>query len=360
MRIEPLGDSGLAELSGLFDRLGMRVAPENLLQFSLPRAERTGYRVVTLVMRDAGRIVGTIGYLDLPLRIVRGRGPSAAVIDETARWPVNQYLLPDYRGRGLGKDLMEATRDGARCRIVIGGNAASIPILDRTGYRMIGHLSCWRWLAPVARLLDPRRLRDRMRRDVRGRPPEILRMGRDRGRIEARRADRLTGWLPWASPGGGASGIEVGVPREGAGIEFAFGGALRRHHLLHSVHVDGALAGFFALAARAGRRGTLAAEIVDLDSVPGREGQTIRAALGAAFACADIVRLRISGERFTRALGVLSPRGRQSLDHPVRISCEPGSIFDEVAALGARAWRLTYGDHDQYRVRAASQSWEGA
>jgi GNAT superfamily N-acetyltransferase len=357
MRIEPLGESGLTELEEFYGALGMRVAPENLRQFSQPRAVPAGHRVVTLTLRDGGRIAGTIGYLDLPLRIVRATAAGAEVIEETARWPVNQYLLPEYRGRGLGKDLMEATRDGAPLRVVIGGNAASIPILDRTGYRMIGTLACRRWLAPVPQLLGPARLRDRLRREVRRRPPETLGVGRPRGRIVARRVERLSGWLPWAAPGGGARGIEIGVPREAAYLEFAFGGALRRHHSIHAVHVDGALSGFFVLAARAGRPGTLTVEIVDLDAVPDRETHVIRAALRAGFACGDVVRLRFSGERFARALDSLSPPGRQTQDHPLRISCVPGPLFDAIAAAGKGAWRLTYGDHDQYRIRSASQVW---
>jgi hypothetical protein len=96
----------------------------------------------------------------------------------------------------------------------------------------------------------------------------------------------------------------------------------------------------------------LTCEIIDIDSAAGEEGACLAAALRAAHARADVVRLRICGGRFLRA--AREAGGRDEPDHPLRVSCE-GSLLEKLRDLDA--WHLTYGDHDQYRVRASSRPW---
>ncbi len=108
------------------------------------------------------------------------------------------------------------------------------------------------------------------------------------------------------------------------------------------------------LAARSERWPLLTTEIIDLDAVEGREPEIIGAAHRTALACADIVRLHICGERFVAGARRVGGIARESADLPLRISCEeefPPSVTDPAL------WRLTYGDHDQYRVRPASRIW---
>ena len=127
---------------------------------------------------DSGGLVGVIGYLDAPARLQGAPEPL------TVRWPVNIYLLPEYRGRGLGVKLMEATREGARLRLVIGGNEASIPVLEKTGWKRIGALSLFRWARPC---LDPRLLADRRPGAARRMPPERVSLTIGSERVTARR-----------------------------------------------------------------------------------------------------------------------------------------------------------------------------
>jgi len=140
-------------------------------------------------------------------------------------------------------------------------------------------------------------------------------------------------------------------------IEFAFGGALRRFHTLHEVAVNGVVAGFFALAARVERIPWLTTEVMDLDAVPGREKQTIRAARAAALSCADVARFRFCGARFARALDGLGMGRRLAADHPLRISFDAARAVEGPHLRRAESWRLTYGDHDQYRCGSSSIPW---
>jgi len=134
VRFEPIGAERSGEVQDLFRRLDLHLGEENYRQFCLPRTAGPGLAVGLIGVVDAGRLAGVIGYLDVPARL---RGSTEAL---TVRWPINIYLLPEYRGRGLGVKLMEATREGARLRLVIGGNQASIPVLEKTGWRPVGAL----------------------------------------------------------------------------------------------------------------------------------------------------------------------------------------------------------------------------
>ena len=159
LKLDELATGELPELREFFAALSMSLPAGNVEQFSSPRKGPAG-DVVTLVMRESDRIVGTIGWLDVPLRVNDERG--FARDDGSAdrvRWPVNLYLLPEYRGKGLGKQLMQATREGAPVRAVIGGNSSSMPVLDRTGWQAIGSMVCARWSWPC---LDPHRFADRI------------------------------------------------------------------------------------------------------------------------------------------------------------------------------------------------------
>jgi GNAT superfamily N-acetyltransferase len=344
----------MPELEAFFRSLLLPMPAENLAQFCLPRVSGTRLKVVTLVMRDEGRIVGTVGWIDVALRVNDQRGLPLSGQNETLRWPVNLYLLPESRGKGLGKQLMEATRQGAALRAVIGGNAASMPVLDRTGWQVIGHLSSVRWRRPC---LDPSRLRERLGPIDRRPPPERVNVRTAHHAITARRVERALGWLPWAAVESPGAPFEAGPPRDAHDIEFAFGHALRRYHTLHEVTVNGVVAGFFALAARAERRPWLTTEVMDLDAVPGRETQVIRAARATALSCADVARFRFGGARFARALASMGMGGRFTVDHPLRVSFDPARAIDGPHLRQVDSWRLTYGDHDQYRVRSSSIPW---
>ncbi|HET9480747.1 MAG TPA: GNAT family N-acetyltransferase, partial [Candidatus Polarisedimenticolia bacterium] len=331
MTIEPLGETDLPALERLFEDLALGIPRLNLDQFCRPRGPADGIRIAGLAVREENRIGGAIGWLDLPFR-----SPASGAI-ESARWPINIYLRPELRGRGLGSKLMEATREGARFRIVIGGNAASIPVLERTGWKLLGELRCYRWRRPC---LDPRRLSDRLSRGTRRAPPATLAVRAPSGvagAIRARRVESLRGRLPWLEPGLPRHG-EAGTPRTEAYLTFAFGGPLAPYHLVHSVSVDGALAGYFVLGARAGRRGLLECEIVDLDAVEGFEAHVVAAGRAAALTCADVARLRCSAERFDRA-ALLNGAAAPTPDLPLRVSCDPS---DEAALPAAGAWHLTY------------------
>jgi len=347
VNIEPLEADRVGELEDLFRRIGLAMDPGNVRQFCLPRVLGPGHEVGALGLFDERRLVGAIGYLDVPARL-KGFGPGPVSV----RWPINIYLEKEHRGKGWGVRLMEATRQGARVRLVIGGNQASIPVLEKTGWRAIGTMTLFRWARPC---LDPRRLGDRRAGGARRLPPDSVRLSRGAGAVEARRVDRLDGALPWVAVPP-ASPPDNGVVRDGSYLDFAFGGALRAHHSLHAVLVSGALAGYFVLAARAERWPVLTVEIVDLDAAAGRETQVIRAARKTALACADVVRLRVCGDRFVAAARRIGGAPVERPDLPLRISCDD----DVFASLGDHgSWRLTYGDHDQYRIRPVSRAWVG-
>jgi len=337
--LEPIAAPDLPELLEFFERIGVHFGAGNLQQFSRPGGYPGGVGITTLALRDDGRIQGTIGWIDVPA-LVRG---SAVML----RWPINQYLAAECRGRGLGKALMEATRPGTALRCVIGGNSASIPILDRTGYIQMGNLQRFRWSRPC---LAPRLVGDRLAAGPRSLPPEELGFTRGGRRVTARRAPALDPPdLPWqrsAPPGG------IQVPRTQGYLRWAFGGPLQSWHLVYQVVIEGSLSGCFVLAARAERRFVLTTEIVDLDCAAGAEEETLDAALRVALSRADVARLRVCGGRLVRAAA--SAGGRKESDHPVRLSCD-ASLMGELRDLDA--WQLTYGDHDQFRVRASSRIW---
>ena len=358
MTIAPLDPAELPALGEFLREAGATVPQPNLEQFSMPRTAGPGPGVATLVLKEGGRILGSIGYLDIPLALSEGgAGGPGTRREELARWPINHFLLAECRGRGLGKQLMEAAWEGAPCLLAIGGTETSIPARNKTGWRPIGQLTCWRFKAPARGLLATGKLRDRRNTMSRRVPPDSVSL-RPAGReIIARRTRELSGWLPWVTPDPPSARPEIGAPRDAAYLRFAFNGALSKYHVIYTVSVNGALAGYFVLAARSDRRPFLSIEIVDIDAAPGFETEVIEAARATGFTRADVVRLRLGGDRLTMALRSLRGDIKESPDHAFRISSRPGSLVEEPAAASLQAWHLTYGDHDQYRVRTASLIW---
>jgi GNAT superfamily N-acetyltransferase len=321
--IAPLTADEMPDLADFFRQMGLSVPPENLRQFAWPRRPAPGFDVVTLGLRDNGRLVGIIGYLDLPLRLGNR--------NETGRWPINLHLLAEYRGRGIGQRLMQATREGARFRLVIGGNQNSTPVLRKTGWERLGHLTSFQWSSA-------------------GRP-----IGRDKpaGCVEARRieAGDLDSPLPWVEQ---APAGEHGVPRDARYLRYAFGGDLAPYHLVYQVEVDGATAGFFVLAARTDLQPRRAVEILDVDAVPGREIEVLEAARRTAATAGDVVRAHLSSRRFLAAARIL-PGGRAEAEGlPIWLSVE-GNLDSDLRDSGS--WRITHGDHDRYRILPVSQIW---
>lgn len=344
MSLSLLAPGEMPELLDFLKRLPLDVRPENLTQFWMPRTTAGGSATSILVLREAGTIIASIGWIDVPLRINDDQGHArTGERHKSIRWPVNFYVLAELRGKGLGHRLLEATRDGATLRAAIGG---AIKLLERTGFRSTISLVCARWVRPC---LDPARLGERLRGGERRPPPDLASWRIDGALVRARRLRRFDVALPWADRSSRGAPGEAGVPRDAAYLEFAFGGVLGPYHASYVVDVDGTPAGHFVLAARAGRRFLLVAEIVDLDAMPGREKEVIEAARRTALACADMARLRISGARFTRVLEGTT-RGIVT-DQTLRIVC------DEPWGSPPADWRMTYGDHDHYRARASSLAW---
>jgi GNAT superfamily N-acetyltransferase len=336
VNIAPLSAGEMPELERFFPRMGLRVPPENVRQFAWPRRPAPGFEMATLGLRDGGSLVGIIGYLDLPLRL-RGQ-------EETGRWPINLHLLAEYRGRGLGQRLMEATREGARFRLVIGGNQNSTPVLRKTGWTRIGHLASFRWTSACLRLAD------RLRPGSRGGPPETVRSDSPAGRAVARRTEVLDGPAPWVDSG------ESGVSRDARYLRYAFGGDLAPYHLSYRVEVEGEAAGFFVLAARADLRPRLAVEVIDLGAVPGREAAVLEAARRTAFSAGDVVRVHLSAQRFTRAARSLPGRAAETVGLPFWMSA---AVEIDPALQDLGSWHITHGDHDRYRALPVSQVWRG-
>ena len=339
MSLEPIAESDVPELDAFLKGIGHDLGAANMRQFARPAVHPGGIAVTTLALREQGRLLGTIGWIDLPARV---RGEAIRL-----RWPINQYLAAECRGRGLGKALMEATREGAVLRCVIGGNAASMPILDRTGYAQLGSLRRFTWRRPA---FTPALIGARLTDGARPDPPERLEV-RVRGRrLTVRRAEaRTPPTLPWAGSGPPA---EILVPRSAGYLAYAFGGPLRPFHELLVVESEETIVGCCTLAARSERRPVLTCEIVDIDSAAGEEAACLAAALRAAQARADVVRLRISGGRFLRA--AREAGAREEADHPLRVSCA-APLLETLRDIDD--WHLTYGDHDQYRARASSRPW---
>lgn len=346
--IEPLGAADLEELSRLFAALGLFMPASNLAQFSAPRGASPGIEVVTLGMREAGRLVGTIGWLELPLQLPDGRLTSG-------RWLVNFHLLPQWRGRGLGRGLESAARGGSGLSLITGGTPHSIPLFEEAGWRLVGEVESWWWSAPC---LSPRRALERLSAAGRSVPPGTVAFRRGSGagsRVVARAG--LTGLegTPWAGVKAREPGGDCGVPRTADYLAFAFGGALRHTISVHSVTVDDRLAGYFALAVRSMHWPLLGADVVDFDALPGSEIPVLAAARRVALACADVVRVRITPRaRFVAALEELGARRSPDPGLPLRILDERrthAEVFDP------RLWRVTPGDHDQYRMRTSSQPW---
>src|SRR4029434_2227100 len=117
------------------------------------------------------RIVGSIGYLDIPLRLT---GPGGAMREELARWPINHFLLAECRGRGRVKQLMQAVWEGAPCLLAIDGTDTSIPARDKSGWQPAGQLTCWRFMTGKTGLLAPGKLIDRANATTRRVPPDTV------------------------------------------------------------------------------------------------------------------------------------------------------------------------------------------
>ena len=358
MKIEQLDRCRLPALIEFFREVGASITSENIDQFCLPRAAESGPRVGTLVLAEGDRILGSIGYLDIPLRASGAAAESGDMVrEEISRWPINQFLLPEWRGRGLGQRLMDAAGEGAPCMLVIGGTKASTPSRSNSGWRLIGQLECWRFRAPVLSVISAGKLKDRTNLAGRRLPPATVCLRVGWHTVVAQRSAPISGWLPWVAPDPPPRRVEIGAPRDADYLRFAFCGALSEYHALHTVSVDGAAAGFFVLAARAERPPFLSIEIVDLDAAPGREADVIEAARATGFTRGDIVRLRVCGDRFTQALRTLRGHVRRGPDHAFRVLTRPGSLVTGEMAAAISSWRLTYGDHDQYRVRTTSRKW---
>lgn len=345
--IDRLGAGDLPELTSLFGALGLYMPQENVEQFARPRQEAPGIEVVTLGMRESGRLVGTMGWLELPFQLPGGARTSA-------RWMVNYYVLPELRGRGLGRRLEEATRHAAGYHLITGGTPHSIPIFEKAGWRLLGQVESWRWIAPC---LSLSRMAERRAGAGRIAPPSPMefRIGSGTGSRVSCAQDSIRE-CPWAADPLAGGPDEGGVPRTAAYLAYAFEGPLARQFRLHEVRVDGAPAGFFALAVRPLRWPLLGADIIDLDALPGREGQVVEAARRMALACADVARLRITPvPRFVRALEKAKGRRVPGSTIPLRMHHGPGIPGDW---FDPERWRVTPGDHDQYRIRKGSQAWD--
>jgi hypothetical protein len=120
------------------------------------------------------------------------------------------------------------------------------------------------------------------------------------------------------------------------------------------VYLKEELVGYFVLAAQADRFPLLVAQIVDCDAVPGREAAVLWAASRTGLRCADIVRLRILGQRFAHSLARVPASRPGQPDVPFRI-LPPQNYHGE--AHRSNLWRITYGDHDEYRSYPYTQRW---
>lgn len=337
MNLAELGEDELPELERFFQALPLDVPPENLRQFSRPRKKEGGYEIKTLALREEGRIVGTIGWIQTPL-FIGGR-------NEVARWPINYFILPSHQGRGHGRILLEALREGARWGLVTGGTEDSTRMFDKTGWKLVGHLESYRWACPC---LDPRRIVDRLCQGGRRPPPETVKCGE----VEASRAELLAPLVDWRP-----AQEELGVRRTPGYLRFAFEGALKPYHAAYIVRKSGRPIGFFILEPKNDRLPLLAVQVVDLDSAAGHEAAVLAAARETGRACADLIRLRLLGRRFTAILRKMPDARPGGPDVPFRVVSYSDGAPPPPEMLDPQNWRVTYGDHDEYRVRGDSQIW---
>jgi len=362
MNVDLLAPSDLPELDAFFRAIGLHMPAENFRQFAAPRRLAPNLELGTFLLRERGRIVGSLGWIEVPVRVNDGAGqPLVPDRLRAGRWVMNFYLAPELRGRGVARALLDAFHASCPMRFVIGSTNAAQRAFDKVGYRDIGRLVMARWVHPC---LDPRRLADRVRRGARRPPPATIKMRLGDDELTVRRTSPVGDNLPWTVSDVRQVPHEAGAPRNGAYLAYAYGGELRPHHVLYVVAINGESAGLFVIAARAThlpkiRLPLLAAEIIDLDARPGAERAVILAARKTAFTCSDVVRLRICGDRFTTVLRELAGSRGLVDDIPLRLSVDAAVLPEGPYRERAGVWRLTYGDHDQFRVRATSQEWIG-
>ena len=159
----------------VFEEYGMSFDPSDfdsdLLDIPRHYADRGGW---FSVLTDAGRVVGTV----------------AAVPKDAAACEIKRlYLLPQYRGRGLGRALMEHILDRAReagFREAVAWSDVRLEtahqVYDRLGFERIGERDIddidqsheLGFLKRLWRCSRPRR-RDRLRQCVRGHASAVSR-----------------------------------------------------------------------------------------------------------------------------------------------------------------------------------------
>lgn len=310
MQLIPAEPQDLPAIEDFLAGLGVPFLPPNRDQFLLPRQHRGGQVATYLLRGSAGEVVGLLGCLELPLR-----SPEAT----SFRWPINFFLAPELRGRGLGKTMMTEVMRGAEGGLVLGGNPRSIPVLERTGWEKLGELKTYRFSG--------------------------ARQG-DEG-VEVQPG------LPLAAPWAQAISGSLGGPRTPETLDFAFGGALAPCHAPFQVLADGQLVGYFVLSARHENGSSPAALITDFDAVPGFEVATVTAALTAAQRLAADVFTHACAGRFCRALDQLEPTAT-GVGLPLWIWRGQKSL---PATLRAEDWHITHGDHDRYRQWPGSRRW---
>lgn len=303
----------LPAIAEFFAGLDLVFPDANLEQFVLPRTGSGGHSVTTLLWPDERqRIRGLLGRLEMPVVVGDGRS--------RCRWPVNFFLAPEFRGRGLGQELMRQVMRGATeessVGLVLGGNQHSIPVLERTGWRRLGELTTFRW---------------------RRRPPHDVQLRVVAGLpLHAPWADTPWTGTAWT----GAASPRSGVPRSVAGLRSTFGGSLAPFHAPHHLLLDDEPVGYCVLSARR-RDGETRVEITDFDAIEGFETEVLTAALAAGFGLGSEVVAHACCRRFLSALAALDPE-QVGAGLPLWILGEqvPPCVDD---------WHVTHGDHDRYR-----------
>jgi hypothetical protein len=340
MKIEHLQEKDLPDVQHFLSQLPLTVPTNNFSQFWVPRKGRVGYEIGLMGLKDKGRLIGTLGYIQVPLRLAESH--------KMGRWPTNYFLLQEYRRKGLGGVLLAAMCDAGQWGLVSGGTTYSTAVFEKSGWHLIGNLSSCRWFRPC---MNPSRLIDRLRVGSRRMPLKTLLFASRKGSLSVRRIDEVAEGIPWESDD---RAEEDGVPRNMEFLEFAFGNALKDYHVVYTVFLKEKPVGYFVLAAQADRFPFLATQIMDCDSLPGEEDIVLWAASQTGLTCSDLVRLRIMGQRFVRALDNV-PGARWGVpDVPFRV-LPPRGTGEHVPLHN---WRVTYGDHDEYRNYPHSQRWE--